>query len=1105
MSDVMRPQSFEVLLDWLLREYKARGEMFGIPGELFWRPGPEAPYATRMFGEELGTPIGPAAGPQTQMAQNIVSAWLCGGRFVELKTVQIRDELDIPRPCIDAADEGYNVEWSQELRLDQSAREYIHAWALIHVLRRVLGWEDYPLGTVFNMSVGYDLAGITSPSMQRFMARMMDAREEIAELREILRERHPELAEVDIPARITKSVTLSTMHGCPPNEIEAIANHLLEKGLHTFVKLNPTLLGKDRVMRILHDHLGFRGIEIPDAVFDHDLQYEQALPLIRRLKEQARKLGLTFGVKLTNTLAMANHRGTLPGEEIYMSGRALYPIAMNLFLRLSEDLDGDLDVSYCGGADALNLPTILACGAKPVTAVTDLLKPGGYGRFHQWLSELKAAMERVGARDLAEFAAARRENLRKAAEEALEAPRYKRSYFLGELPKIPDGLGLFDCIAAPCVAACPVLQDVPEYVGLVEEGMVDQALEAILARNPMPMVTGYVCPAFCQRRCTRWNYEKPVAIRALKRFAAEGGAWQPRLQEVTGHRVAGHRVAVVGAGPAGLSAAFYLALAGVEVTIFEASSQAGGMISWAPGFRLPREALESDIRRIAALGVEFRFCSEIRSPWDLLSQGYEAVFLAPGFPGEAQLGIPGEEGPGVYGALAFLRALAEGRAPDLGEKAVVVGGGNTAMDAARAAWRLTGKPVTVVYRRSRAEMPAHPEEVEELLLEGNELLELASPLRVLRKKGKVVGILCVRNALTEPGPDGRPKPVPIPGSEFRLWADSLIVAIGQRPAPLLGGSPLLFREDGRLMVDPETGETNLFRLYAGGDTVRGPATVIEALSDGRRAAASILRRLGIPFPNFPIPQMAQEASLLRVRKAQKLLPLGPKTLEPGARRNFSVVELPLGPKAENEAQRCLQCRTLCDKCVEVCPNRANLPYLIRTGTYAVPVLALTSSGGGIGGVEARLGSEGAQLQVVAKEEVVIRQARQILHLDDFCNACGNCATFCVHQGQPFRDKPRLFFSREAFAAEDSNAFFLEGKRLLRREEGKEMSLELEPDGFLFEDEEIRVRLDRSLNMVVAELRRAFSGVRSLRPAWEMALIFEGITHSLPHLLEAGHG
>lgn len=1084
MPTELRPLSFEKLWRWALLELKKNGSIFGIPRELFHEPRPE-PFAAEIFGEKLGTPIGLSAGPHTQLSQNIVAAWLCGGRFIELKTVQILDDLEIPRPCIDAADEGYNVEWSQELPLAQSAQEYINAWALIHGLRRALGWEKYPLGTVFNMSVGYNFEGITSPAIQNFLAKLTDASPDLAEIREVLRTLTPEYADLEIPSQISRSVTLSTMHGCPPKEIEKIAEYLLERGFHTFVKLNPTLLGKDQIMRILHDHLGFREMDIPDAVFAHDLQYEDALPLLRRLREKARSLRLTFGVKLTNTLAMANHRKVLPGEEVYMSGRALYPITMNLFWRIFSDLDGDICVSYSAGADAFNVATIISCGALPVTACTDLLKPGGYARFSQWLWELGKAMEKAGAKTLAEFAENRAENLRRAAQESLRNPRYKKSFFLGELSKIPDGLSFFDCIAAPCVAACPVLQDIPEYVGQLAQGDPQASLAAILAKNPLPAVTGYVCPAFCEKRCTRWNYERPVGIRALKRFAAENAAVELRPAAPVGRKVA-----VVGAGPAGLACAFYLALAGLEVTVVEAGDGPGGMIALAPPFRLPKEAIAADVRRIERLGVTFRFRSPVPSAQDLLGLGFDAVFLALGFPHETRLGIPGEDGPGVFGALEFFRRLKRGEELALGKKAVVIGGGNTAMDAARAAWRLTGNPVTVIYRRSRAEMPADPAEVEELLKEGNELLELASPVRVLRRAGRVVGVKCVRNVLGELGPDGRRLPKALAGTEFRVPADSVIVAVGQRPEiHFFDGTGLVLQPDGRMMVDSESGETNLSRVFAGGDAVRGPSTVIEAASDGRRAAFAILKKLGIPEPKLPVPSPSQELSALARRKAQKVMPVGPDVLPVRRRRSFTPVELPLdGERARLEAERCLQCRTVCDKCVEVCPNRANLPYFVRTGRFRSPVLAAPGA-----------------LEIVAEEEFSVTQSRQILHLSDLCNECGNCATFCVHQGKPYLEKPRLYFDFARFCAAEDNAFFLAQAELRRREGGEEMVLRREGRDFLFEDQYLRANFGQDLSPKEVILKRPFSGRRSLKVALEMALILEGIRESLPQIWEVCGG
>jgi putative selenate reductase len=1037
MSDTMNVQPFEVLLNWILKELEENQSIFGIHRSLFYIPKKDSPYAIQdLFGHYLATPIGPGAGPHTQLAQNIICAWLSGGRFIELKTVQIMDELEIPRPCIDMEDEGYNVEWSQELKLEQSASEYVKAWALIHVLRRLLpstglrraqssrsghrGFEDLPFGTVFNMSVGYNLEGIQSPPMTRFMDRLQDASEEIAEIQVLLREKFPRFSDIEIPTRITDNVTLSTMHGCPPDEIERIARYLLEeRGLHTAVKLNPTLLGKETVMRILHDPLGFREIHIPDAVFEHDLQYDRAVELIKTLKKVAAKRDLTFGLKLSNTLALANHKDILPGDEMYMSGRALYPITINLFHKLSQEFDGDLNVSFSAGADAFNLTGILAAGAWSVTAVTDLLKPGGYSRFLQYLENLEGDMERLGAKSLEELARNKLANLESEAAQALEDPRYKKDYHPYGLPKVESKLGLFDCIVAPCVERCAVLQDVPEYAWLISQREYDQALGVILSRNPLPGVTGYVCNHLCQTRCTRNNYDEPVAIRTLKRFAAEkGGGRETRF--LGKNLVSDARVVVIGSGPSGLAAACFLALNGVQVTVYEARDTAGGMLTSAiPSFRLPEAIVQEDIDRIEKLGVKIELSHPITTPpQELLSQGFDAVYIASGAGESTRLHIEGEEGEGVYDALDFLDRVRRGEARTA--RRIASGRSAEPSSRAQAEGRSRRSPVTVVYRRTRREMPAIEEEIEEVLAEGVTLEELASPTRVILKEGRVAALECIRNELGEVGEDGRRRPVPIEGSEFEIEADALIVAIGQIPdVSFLDGSAVSLHKDGTIAAHPQTCLTGEKHTYAGGDVVRGPSTVIEAIADGRRAAEAICQELGIKAAARAVvlPQLSEEEilSLKRIRtrkepqhKAQ-MLPLE-------QRGGFDLVEETLTEEvALAEAARCMQCSTLCDKCVEVCPNRANYTFTLRLYSgQAVSPVGLTLP---------KVSCQQGRLTVTGEEILRIEQARQIIHIDDFCNECGNCETFCVHDGKPYLDKPRLFFRESDFELEDDNAFY----------------------------------------------------------------------------------
>ena len=1089
----MKVQPFEVLLNWILKELEENQSIFGIPRSLFHVPKKDSPYAVQdVFGQCLATPIGPGAGPHTQLAQNIICAWLCGARFIELKTVQIMDELEIPRPCIDMEDEGYNVEFSQELKLDQSALEYIKAWVLIHILRGVLGFEGrVPFGTVFNMSVGYDMKGIRSPPMTRFMDRLQDASEEISKIRAVLKEKFPQFADIEIPSGIVNSVTLSTMHGCPPGEIEKICRYLLEeRGLHTTVKLNPTLLGKEAVMRILHDYLGFKEIQIPDAVFEHDLPYNQAVKLIRALKKVAAERGLIFGVKLSNTLAMANHKGYLSGDEIYMSGRALYPITINLFHKLSQEFAGDLKVSFSAGADALNVTSILAAGAWSISAVTDLLKPGGYSRLTQYLENLERDMRDRGVTSLEELARDRLANLELEAARSLDDPRYKKDYHPYGLPKVKSKLDLFDCINAPCVEQCPVLQDVPEYAWLISQRKYDRALEIILARNPLPEVTGYVCTHLCQTRCTRNNYDEPVAIMALKRFAAEKGRVTMKAAEGSGHRVA-----VIGSGPSGLAAAYYLALCGIEVVIYEAKDRVGGMLAIAPTFRLPQAVVREDIERIEKLGVKIDLSHPVTTPpEELLNQDFDAVYIASGAQKGARLGIDGEDGKGVYQALDFLERVSRGERVGLGKRVLVIGGGNTAMDAARTAKRLTGEPVKVVYRRTRREMPATEEEVEGLFSEGAILEELASPTRIILKEGRAVALECIRNKLGAAGPDGRRKPIPIEGSEFQIEADSIIVGIGQRPdVSFIDGSSVSLHKNGTIVVDSQTGRTGHEQVYAGGDAVRGPATIIEACADGRRAAEAICRQLGVRanLPTGQLPMLSEEEIVqMKHVRARKVAQYRGAILSPEERDGFDLIEATLTEEeALEEAARCMQCSNFCDKCVEVCPNRANYAFFVSPMSPTLPKVSCQQSG----------------LRVSKEEVFQVAQARQIIHVQDFCNECGNCATFCVHDGKPYEDKPRLFLEKSDFEREDDNAFYIErGERkwtIRRREGGKEsrLSVESETEEMIFENEWLKMRLSSDFRIKSMKLKKDFPGEFSLVGPAEMHVILKGVTTSLPFL------
>jgi putative selenate reductase len=411
------------------------------------------------------------------------------------------------------------------------------------------------------------------------------------------------------------------------------------------------------------------------------------------------------------------------------------------------------------------------------------------------------------------------------------------------------------------------------------------------------------------------------------------------------------------------------------------------------------------------------------------------------------------------------------------------------MDATRTAQRLTGAPVTVLYRRTRREMPAAAEELEGVLDEGNRLEELVAPVEVVREDGRVVGVACVRTLLGAPGPDGRRSPIERPDSRFVVPCDTVIVAVGQQPdLAFLDGSRVTRHRSGGVAVDEATGCAGPAGLYAGGDVVVEPASIIAACADGRRAAEAICRQLGIDFTPSPSQSPVltdEEVAAVKEVRARRVPRVEAKMLPIVRRDGFALIESTLSPEeARVEALRCVQCTTVCDKCVEVCPNRANYTFTMPPARWVVPVIACDDGRGVAVGVE----------------HFVVAQHRQILHVDDFCNECDNCQTFCVHQGKPYADKPRLFLDRELFANEADNAFRIEGATVHRREGGREVRLQVAADGCVYDDGEMRVRVSREWQVREIEILRPFDGRRSLRPAAEMAVLYDGVMGTLSFLL-----
>ena len=934
MSDIMRPMSFEQLINWTLTEQKKQGTVFGEHHPYY----ADSRFNRTIFRRTLETPVGPAAGPHTQLAQNIAAAYYTGSRFFELKTVQIMDGAELSacvnKPCIKADDECYNCEWSTELYVPQAMEEYIKAWFLCKVMAKEFGLGSMD-GFQFNISVGYDLKGIQSEKIDTFLNTMKHAQDS-----DIFRScRDYLLAHADLFEKVTKediesisgdicnSVTISTLHGCPPEEIEKIAMYLItEKGFHTFIKCNPTLLGYEFAREIMDD-MGYDYVAFGDFHFKDDLQYEDAVPMLTRLMKVCQDRNLEFGVKITNTFPVDVKQNELPSQEMYMSGKSLYPLSISLAAKLTEEFDGGLRISYSGGADYHNIKEIVDAGIWPVTVATTLLKPGGYDRMTQMASLLEE--------ENAVFTRVYPEAVRKLADDARTNPHHVKAVKPLPSRKMKKQVPLLDCFAAPCKEGCPIHQDIPAYLKLVKEEKYREAMQVITEKNPLPFITGTICAHPCMNKCTRNFYEESVYIRGMKLIAAEKG-YDALMDQIAAPPVTkSGKAAVIGGGPSGMAAAYFLRRAGMETTLFEKTDSLGAVVPHViRESRISGSSIDKDAALLEKMGVNIYLNSEITDLDMLKNAGYTAVVLAVGAsePGVLRL----EKGEPVN-ALQFLEEFkAKDGDLDIGKNVVVIGGGNTAMDTARAAKRTKGvKHVYLVYRRTKRYMPADEEELVMAVDDGVEFMELLSPVKL--EDGR---LLCKVMKLGDYDTSGR-RGVVETGEEKEIPANTVIAAVGERvPTAFYQACGINVNDRGRAIVNEETCETSRPGVYLAGDGLGGPATVVEGISDALRAAQAITGETLV------------------------------KDFEPGTEEETIYSRkgnLSDRKEGSEESGRCLGCSGICENCVEVCPNRANI-------SIRVPGM----------------------------------EKHQIIHVDYLCNECGNCRSFCPYDSAPYLDKFTLF-------------------------------------------------------------------------------------------------
>ena len=891
MSEKMYPIPFKSLMNWIVTEYAREGEIFGVHTP-YYATGKTLP----IFGERIETPFGPAAGPNSQLAQNIIAAYMAGARFFEVKTVQKMDGAElaacVPRPCILAADEGYNQEWSTELEIPQARDEYIKAWCALKVLSKVYGFGD-PNGFVFNMSVGYDLEGIKGEKVNTYIDNMMNASEtkQFKECLEVLAELFP--AEKDyiasISPRVSRSVTVSTLHGCPPQEIERIASYLLtEKHLHTFVKCNPTILGYKTARTIL-DSMGYDYIVFDEHHFNEDLQWVDAVPMFERLQALADSKGLEFGLKLSNTFPVDTTRNELPGTEMYMSGRSLFPLTIEMCNRISRQFNGKMRISFAGGAEFFNCDKLFAAGIWPITVATTILKPGGYNRLHQMVEKTEKlpykAFCGTDSSAISDMSTASHSDFHHLKPIKPVASRKSEE-------KVP----WIDCFTAPCKGGCPIHQDIPEYIELCRKGLYGPALKLITEKNALPFITGTICAHRCQNKCSRNFYDESVQIRDTKLVAATKGYGALMADIKVPAKVEGKKAAIIGGGPTGIAAAYFLGRAGIETTIFEREEKLGGVPRYViPAFRISDEAIDKDVALMERYGVEVKCGAPAPSVEELKKLGYTHILIATGAWQAGKLDIPGN----VKAVIGWMKEMKTQVKPCLDGHVVVVGAGNTAMDAARVAKRMGAASSTIVYRRTKKEMPADEHELKLAIDEGVNLVELAAP--VAQENGK---LKLEKMKLGEPDASGRRSPLAT-GEFFEIPCDLVISAVGEKvDAKLMADNGIEMERKGPAF------KTNVENVWCAGDAHRGPATVVEGIADAASFAEAVIGEAH----TYDIPEAAYPS------KAQAIAKKG---------------ILKMAKDACCEGSRCLDCNTVCENCADSCPNRANVVIKLSDGRHQI--------------------------------------------------------------------------------------------------------------------------------------------------------------------------
>jgi len=975
MGSVMKPIPFPQLINRIQSEYKNTGSVFGIRKEKFFRP---SSCNFDFFDKKTSAPVGVSAGPFTQLAQNILAVYLAGARIITLKTVQTMDGEELrkalAKPGISALPESYNVEWSTELTVTQAMDEYIKAWFLCHIFAVEFNISE-KTDVIFSMSTGYSLEGIRSKKMDDFIEGMKDARnteiwQRCYEQTSAVISSFSNFTKADLEAvspEVSNRMIISTFYNCPKDEIEKIVIYFLgQKTLHTLIKCNPTLLGYERCRELL-DEMGYKHISFTDNCFNSDIQLKDAVRVLRHMKLLAAKIHLGFGVSLTNTLPVEIKKNEFTGKEMYLSGRALFPLSIHTAEKIAESSHAEIPIFYTGGVDFFNIKEILETGIRPVTMVTNLLKSGGPERLQQ----LARIAEKIEPNNRGINIRA----LNTLCVNVLKQNRYKKeSRSLAEKKTFGE-LPVFDCVKTPCTAGCPLNMKIPDFLSAVSAENYEEAFRIMANDNTALSVTANICNHECQSNCRRNNYDDPLQIRNAELLAVNH-AQETFIQSLAKPDLKTRDcAAVIGAGPAGIAAAVFLRRNGVAVTVYEKRDKPFGAVQYLiPSFKVSDEAIFNDYQIAVKTGVDFVFNAPENFSITELKKKHKFIVIACGlWKNRDSVLLKGQEE--LLDSVKFLEESKKtGYSLNLGKKVAVIGGANAAVNCARAAKRNKGvDSVTIIYRRTKEYMRADAQEIEQALAEKINILELLSPDSL--EDGLLV---CDVNSPQFDRFDSHM--LTSTGEKQKLHFDTVINAAGVKiDAGLFTHNNIHL--DGHLPVTNGNLESSVSGVYIAGSCRTGCGKTANAAADGKIAAFNILKKLKIE-PDFSIEPAA--CSQTNGKDA---------AVESALQKKGVIQEQTNDNK---DAQRCLSCNVLCEICVDVCPNRANIAVLQETKP----------------------------------------QKRQIIHIDSMCNNCGNCAVFCPYDGKPYAGKITVFYDKEDFDESENPGFYKTGKTFFIRFENK---------------------------------------------------------------------